>query len=331
MKNKNIRNFLLLLIVSLLFVGLPTLLSAVGALSAYTAGVISLAGINAIMAISVNIISGITGQLSLGQAGFMALGGYATIIFTNVCHIPLPISMILAALITAVFGFLIGFPTLKLEGDYLAIVTLAFGEIIRVVLVNLKSVTGGPNGYTFPTVLTLNPTVAVLSISVLLVTNPKLHPVFLRKSDSCRKGRRNCRPFFGNPCFQVQNGRLCDCFFCGRTRRLSLRHVCRLHKTGPSIICKIRGLPNICGSRRHGFNDRKRSCLIRADLRSGMAQILAELPTPSISCRIDNRDAFQTARTFGNKRIFFRKDIRMALFRRNKNRNSKSEESHCGT
>lgn len=182
MKNKNIRNFLLLFIVSLLFAGLPTILSALGALSAYTAGVISLAGINAIMAISVNIISGITGQLSLGQAGFMALGGYATIIFTNVCHIPLPISMILAALVTAVFGFLIGFPTLKLEGDYLAIVTLAFGEIIRVVLVNLKSVTGGPNGYTFPTVLTLNPTVAVLSISVLLVTVIVLIQNFIRSS-----------------------------------------------------------------------------------------------------------------------------------------------------
>ena len=169
MKNKNTRNFIILLIVSVLFIALPTVLTLAGAINAYTAGVLSLAGINAIMAISVNLISGITGQLSLGQAGFMALGAYSTIFLTNNAHLPLALSVILAGIITAIFGFLIGFPTLKLEGDYLAIVTLAFGEIIRVVLVNLKQFTGGPNGYTFPTLLTLNPSVAILTITAVLV------------------------------------------------------------------------------------------------------------------------------------------------------------------
>ena len=106
------------------------------------------------MAISVNVICGITGQLSLGQAGFQALGAYSVILLTSECGIPLPVSIILGGLIAAFFGFLIGFPTLKLEGDYLAIVTLAFGEIIRVVLVNLKGITGGPNGKQFSTVFT---------------------------------------------------------------------------------------------------------------------------------------------------------------------------------
>lgn len=181
-KTKNFRNFIIIAVVSVLFIGLPTLLTMSGALNSYSAGVLSLAGINAIMAISVNIISGITGQLSLGQAGFMALGGYATILFTNLAHIPLPISVILAGIITAIFGFLIGFPTLKLEGDYLAIVTLAFGEIIRVVLVNLKSITGGPNGYTFPTILTLNPTAAILTITSVLVVIIILVQNFIRSS-----------------------------------------------------------------------------------------------------------------------------------------------------
>lgn len=177
MKSKFLRNILILSCVTVLLIAIPTIFTAVGILNAYTAGLLSLAGIYAIMAISVNIISGITGQLSLGQAGFMALGGYATILLTNLAHIPLPISVVLAGLITAFFGFLIGFPTLKLEGDYLAIVTLAFGEIIRVVLVNMKSVTGGPNGITFPTILTLNPTVAVfvvisvLALIIILVQN----------------------------------------------------------------------------------------------------------------------------------------------------------------
>ncbi len=169
MKNKFIRNTLILSVVSLVVIAAPTLLTFTGIMDAYSSGVFALAGIYAIMAISVNIISGITGQLSLGQAGFMALGAYATILLNTNAHIPLPLAVVCAGLITAFFGFLIGFPTLKLEGDYLAIVTLAFGEIIRVILVNLKQWTGGPNGKSFPTVLTLNPTVAVLVVAAVLV------------------------------------------------------------------------------------------------------------------------------------------------------------------
>ena len=153
MKNKFYRNTFILSVIAFLAVFLPTLLIKTGAINAYTAQIITLGGINAIMALSVNIVCGITGQLSLGQAGFEAIGAYAVILLTQNLGIPLPVSMILAALIAAFFGFLIGFPTLKLEGDYLAIVTLAFGEIIRVVLVNVKEITGGPNGKQFPTIL----------------------------------------------------------------------------------------------------------------------------------------------------------------------------------
>lgn len=169
MKSKFLRNTLILTVVSVLAVLVPTVLSASGIMDAYVSGILSLAGIYAIMAISVNIISGITGQLSLGQAGFMALGAYATILLNSNAHLPLLMAVILAGIITAFFGFLIGFPTLKLEGDYLAIVTLAFGEIIRVVLVNLKQWTGGPNGKSFPTILTLSPSVAVFTILSVLV------------------------------------------------------------------------------------------------------------------------------------------------------------------
>ena len=109
----------------------PFVLIQINLLDGYSAQILIMCAINAIMALSVNIICGITGQLSLGQAGFMALGGYATILLTDMAHLPLPVSIILAALITAFFGFLIGFPTLRLEGDYLAIVTLAFGEIVK--------------------------------------------------------------------------------------------------------------------------------------------------------------------------------------------------------
>lgn len=158
MKDNFRRNTIILLLISLAVVLIPAALMefplGAPAVDAYTAQIIILGGINAIMAISVNVICGITGQLSLGQAGFQALGAYSVILLTSECGIPLPVSIILGGLIAAFFGFLIGFPTLKLEGDYLAIVTLAFGEIIRVVLVNLKGITGGPNGKQFSTVFT---------------------------------------------------------------------------------------------------------------------------------------------------------------------------------
>src|SRR5574344_1242610 len=154
MKNSKFRTTVILAVCALIAVGVPTVLIRFSIIDAYTAQILTLSGINAIMALSVNIICGITGQLSLGQAGFMAIGAYSTIILTLNLHLPLAVSVILAGIITAFFGFLIGFPTLKLEGDYLAIVTLGFGEIIRVVLVNLKSITGGPNGKQFSTVLT---------------------------------------------------------------------------------------------------------------------------------------------------------------------------------
>lgn len=160
----------------------PFVLIQINLLDGYSAQILIMCAINAIMALSVNIICGITGQLSLGQAGFMALGGYATILLTDMAHLPLPVSIILAALITAFFGFLIGFPTLRLEGDYLAIVTLAFGEIIRVVLVNLKDLTGGPNGKQFNTTLTFFDGPAFFVITGILILIIILLQNFIRST-----------------------------------------------------------------------------------------------------------------------------------------------------
>ncbi|MBQ9630885.1 MAG: branched-chain amino acid ABC transporter permease [Treponema sp.] len=182
MKNKLVRNTLLLGVCALFALVVPALLILVGAIDAYTAQVLIVASINAIMAISVNLICGITGQLSLGQAGFMAIGAYSTVLLSLNAHFPLPLAIITSGLITSCFGFLIGFPTLKLEGDYLAIVTLGFGEIIRVVLVNLKPITGGPNGKQFPTVLTLNRFLAFLVIAGSLIAIIILLQNFIRST-----------------------------------------------------------------------------------------------------------------------------------------------------
>ncbi len=101
--------------------------------------------INSILAVSLNLVSGYTGQLSLGHATFMGLGAYAATLFTLKLHLPFLVSIILGATVAAFFGFVIGVPTLRLKGDYLAIATLGFGEITKNILLNLE-ITGGTMG-----------------------------------------------------------------------------------------------------------------------------------------------------------------------------------------
>ena len=149
MMNTKKSNFLIPGVVALAAIVIPFVLIPVGLIDAYTSQILTMGGINAVIAISVNMVTGIVGQLTLGQCAFEAIGAYSVIIFTQDVGLPLPVAMLVAPFLAAIFGFVIGFPTLKLEGDYLAIVTLAFGEIVRVVLVNLKAVTGGPNGKSF--------------------------------------------------------------------------------------------------------------------------------------------------------------------------------------
>ncbi len=150
MKNKFLRNTGILAGISLAALLLPFILIKNNIIDAYTARIITLGGLNAILALSVNVVSGFTGQLTLGQCAFEAVGAYTTMILAQNAGLPLYVCMLIAPLVAAFFGFLIGFPTLKLEGDYLAIVTLAFGEIITAVLINAKKITGGPNGKSLP-------------------------------------------------------------------------------------------------------------------------------------------------------------------------------------
>jgi branched-chain amino acid transport system permease protein len=128
------------------FLILLNILVALRVIDEYTTQVLTIAGINVIIALGLNLISGFTGQLALGHAGFMAVGAYTTAALMMKLNVSTFIAMIGGALMAALFGFLIGLPTLRLRGDYLAIVTLGFGEIIRVVMINLPDITGGPAG-----------------------------------------------------------------------------------------------------------------------------------------------------------------------------------------
>jgi branched-chain amino acid transport system permease protein len=130
--------------------------------------IIMLIGIAMILAVSLNLVNGVTGQFSIGHAGFMALGAYAAAALTVygqyrifprldgasiwIQHLALLLSMLLGGAVAAGAGFLVGLPSLRLRGDYLAIVTLGFGEIIRVAILNIDAVGGsaGFSGYTAP-------------------------------------------------------------------------------------------------------------------------------------------------------------------------------------
>lgn len=148
-KKKNLAFGLLYLgVVLLVYVILYTLISS-GTLNRYVADLVTLVCINVVVAVSLNLVTGLLGQLVLGHAGFMLVGAYAAGLFTKSSSLPLvyslPIGLVLAGVLAAVFGVIIGVPALRLRGDYLAIITLGFGEIIRVVANNLK-ITNGAMG-----------------------------------------------------------------------------------------------------------------------------------------------------------------------------------------
>ncbi len=93
-----------------------------------------------------NVVVGWAGLLDLGYAGFYAIGAYSYALLAQAFDISFWLCLPLAGLFSALFGLALGFPVLRLRGDYLAIVTMGFGEIIRIVLLNWQSLTGGPNG-----------------------------------------------------------------------------------------------------------------------------------------------------------------------------------------
>lgn len=127
-----------------------------GNISRYWSGILVTVGINIILAVSLNMATGYLGQLPLGHAGFMAVGAYTGGIFmkatpladllkagdTMGCLPYIVVALLISGLMAGLFGLIIGIPALRLKGDYLAIITLGFGEIIRVVLTNIDSVLG---------------------------------------------------------------------------------------------------------------------------------------------------------------------------------------------
>jgi branched-chain amino acid transport system permease protein len=149
------------IVAALLLAGMQTQLA--GWIGAYYYKIVILAGVNIILAVSLNLINGITGQFSIGHAGFYAIGAYTSAslvhfgessIRSAVAFLPrlgqdtvlLLLGILVAAIASGLAGLAVGIPSLRLRGDYLAIVTLGFGEIIRVLILNIDAI-GGARGF----------------------------------------------------------------------------------------------------------------------------------------------------------------------------------------
>jgi len=142
------RNWVKGLISLILTFGIIQLLISLDIINVYLQSTLATICINIILAVSLNLITGFTGQFSLGHAGFMSIGAYVCALITlNNRTLPgFILGVFAGAVMAAIVGFLVGLPTLRLRGDYLAIATLGMAEIIRIVFTNLDSITNGPAG-----------------------------------------------------------------------------------------------------------------------------------------------------------------------------------------
>ena len=152
----------------LLWLGAVLVLAALepnlrGLIGAYNYHILVLVGVNIILAVSLNLINGFTGQFSIGHAGFYAVGAYTSAALVRYAGPPVRVlissfpvvaqdavlllmGLLGAALLAGLAGLAVGIPSLRLRGDYLAIVTLGFGEIIRVLILNIDAI-GGARGF----------------------------------------------------------------------------------------------------------------------------------------------------------------------------------------
>lgn len=167
---KNSKGFWLSIVLALIFFGIMQYTISNGILNPFYINTLMFIGINIMLATSLHLIIGITGQFSIGHAGFLAVGAYASAVMTMKLELPFIIAVLTGGVIAAVAGMVIGIPSLRLKGDYLAIATLGFGEIVRIVLLNIEYV-GGASGMQVSHLTTWPWVFACVMITVLVIRN----------------------------------------------------------------------------------------------------------------------------------------------------------------
>ncbi|WP_144526620.1 branched-chain amino acid ABC transporter permease [Peribacillus simplex] len=167
---KNSKGFWLSIVLALIFFGIMQYTISNGILNPFYINTLMFIGINIMLATSLHLIIGITGQFSIGHAGFLAVGAYASAVMTMKLELPFILAILAGGVIAAVAGMVIGIPSLRLKGDYLAIATLGFGEIVRIVLLNIDYV-GGASGMQVSHLTTWPWVFACVMITVLVIRN----------------------------------------------------------------------------------------------------------------------------------------------------------------
>jgi branched-chain amino acid transport system permease protein len=167
---KKVTKFWLFLILAAVVYGSGQVLIQTGILNAFYSNMLILMMINIILAVSLHLVIGITGQFSIGHAGFLAVGAYVSAIITMKFELPFVLAIIIGGIVAALAGLLVGIPTLRLRGDYLAIATLGFGEIIRIVFLNIEYV-GGAAGMMVSNMTTWTSAFVCLVITILVISN----------------------------------------------------------------------------------------------------------------------------------------------------------------
>lgn len=181
----------------LLFYAAVTALRDARILKAYHVQILMFGLINGMVTLGLNLINGVTGQFSIGQAGFVAVGAYSSAAVTTLLFqfstlpafarpIVFLLSIAAAGLVAGIFGYLIGRPSLRVKGDYLAIVTLGFGEIIRSIIRFIPQ-TGGPRGFSgIPRYVNLAWILAFFALTLWVLRN-YIYSAWGRACIACRE------------------------------------------------------------------------------------------------------------------------------------------------
>lgn len=167
---KQAKVFWVSVVLAVIFSVVVQFLISGGILNSFYVNTLYSIGINIILAASLHLIIGITGQFSIGHAGFLAIGAYASAVITMKMGLPFPVAIVIAGLAASAAGIIIGIPTLRLKGDYLAIATLGFGEIMRIVFLNIDYV-GGASGMTVTHLTTWPWIISCVLITIIVIVN----------------------------------------------------------------------------------------------------------------------------------------------------------------
>ncbi|TQR20751.1 branched-chain amino acid ABC transporter permease [Psychrobacillus vulpis] len=167
---KKSKQFWPFMIAAVVVYAVVQLLISNGMMNQFYSNTLIFIAINIILAVSLHLVIGITGQFSIGHAGFLAVGAYISAILTMKLHLPFIVAILVGGIVAALAGLIVGIPSLRLKGDYLAIATLGFAEIIRIVFLNIDAV-GGAAGMQVSHLTTWTYAFVCLVITLIVIVN----------------------------------------------------------------------------------------------------------------------------------------------------------------